>query len=101
MGFLKLRGQCLVVIALVVLSAACGRKDIAVVTTYLGDGLYAPAIPRRQLHNLSLQPLFRSISGDGFRDGRWLIIGRYPVCDAMIGEVAREVSDERAYKVVM
>jgi hypothetical protein len=53
------------------------------------------------LHNLRLQSLFSSVSGNGLGDHRRLIVGRDPSCDAMVREVASEVGDDRANEIIM
>lgn len=68
---------------------------------YLWNPLDPPTVPWGQLHNLHLQSLFRGIARDRLGYYGRLIVGGYPVCDAMVGEVSCEVPDDRADKVVM
>lgn len=69
----------------------------------MGEVLDAPAISSWQLHNLSFQPSFRSITCNRLTAGTWygLIIGTDPRRQAQVGHFSCDIAEYRSNELVM
>lgn len=99
--FFQLAGNRIVGIALMTVSILSSSVSAPSLLVYLWNSLDPPTVPWGQLHNLRFQSLFRGIARDRLGYYGRLIVGGYPVRDAMVGEVSCEVPDDRAHKIVM
>ena len=80
-----------------------GKPGYRVTYIILHQVFDAPSVATWQLHHFTLQPSLCGIASDGLgaNTGAWLVIGRNPWRQALVGHFSREVSIYGGEKLVV